>query len=112
MAAAAIPTLYAMLAGAGGGTLTAGSVALAGTVVDAGIAYGASQALKPKMPSMPPSPFTPQAQVDQTTQDAEAQARRRQGGAQGIEGTLGTSGGGSGALLNPSSVSSKNLLGQ
>jgi hypothetical protein len=109
MAAAAIPAVYTFFAGAGGGALTAGSVAAAGALADTAIAYGATELMKPKMPALPPSPFMPQAQVDQTTQNAEDAARRRQAGAQGIESTIGA---GPGGMLNPSNMSTKTLLGQ
>lgn len=92
---------------------TAAGVTAAGAAINtvaAGAAiYQGTKMLAPKMPAMPPSPFMPQAQVDQTTQDAEAAARRRQAGSQGIDSTVGA---GPGGMLNPSSMSSKTLLGQ
>src|SRR5262249_48985087 len=72
----------------------------------------ASKMLAPKMPAMPPSPAMSQATVDQDTQNAENASRQRMAGSQGILSTMGTSGQGAGAMLNPSSISGKTLLGQ
>ena len=114
MGATAVGAITSYLGAAtGGATLTAGSAALAAGAINvagtAALEYGATQAFKPKLPAIPPSPFMPQAQVDQDTQAAEEAARRRQSGASGIESTIGA---GQGGMLNPSSMSSKQLLGQ
>lgn len=114
MGATTVAALTSYLGAAtGGATLTAGSAAVAAGAINvvggAAVSYGLQSALKPKLPAMPPSPFMPQATVDQDVQNAEADARRRQGTAGGIDSTVGA---GQGGMLNPSSMSTKTLLGQ
>lgn len=77
-----------------------------------GAASGAGalfKALMPKPPILPGNPVLPQEKVDEAQANAAAALRRRQAIAGGIQSTMLT--GGSGAPLNPTTLSSKTLLG-
>lgn len=91
---------------------SAGPVATAASAVSAGVGIaGAVGAFGNKRPVMPPSPMISQASVDQSAEEAQQQAKQRQAIAGGINSTVGTAGGQAGAILNPSTMGQKTLLG-
>lgn len=107
-------------AAAGTGAAAAGTAAAAGGIgttlaEGAAIASAASAiyglASGPGRVNIPPSPLVPQARIDQQVENAEQQALGRRQAAAGLTSTLGTAGGEAGAMLNPSTLSSKSLLG-
>lgn len=59
--------------------------------------------------SIPPSPYQPN--VDQGALSAEEQERQRLAAAGGLQSTVGTGAGQAGAILNPSTMSQRSLLG-
>lgn len=79
----------------------------------AAVASGASAlatlAAGPGNISVPPAPY--QASVDTGALNAEQEERQRLAAAGGLQSTIGTGGGQAGAILNPSTMSQRSLLG-
>ena len=90
-------------------TAAGSAVATAAPYVAAGSAlYQLSQGSKGI--NVPPAPQTG-ATSDQSEVDAQQQQQRRQQAAGGLQSTLGTDGGQAGAILNPTNLGKKSLLG-
>jgi hypothetical protein len=93
-------------AAASGSGVTLGGAAAAVTAASA--LYQLSQGGKGI--NVPPSPNTG-ASSDQSEVDAQQEQLKRQQAAGGLQSTTGTAGGQAGAVLNPSTLSNKSLLG-
>jgi hypothetical protein len=99
---------------AAGGALTTGA-GIATTVSEAAaVASGASAlatlANGPGRINIPPVPVN-QPQTDQAVLNAQQQEIQREAAAGGLQSTVGTAGGQGGAILNPSTMSSRSILG-
>lgn len=100
---------------AGGIGLSGATASAAGGAIDAVAAAGLSAGLGAalaKRPALPPSPVQTAEQLGQESQAADLAAQRRQSVAGGLASTVGTSGGQAGALLNPTNLGQRTLLGQ
>lgn len=65
----------------------------------------------PRNPNIPPIGTTGQGQIDQSAAAAAEAERQRLAAAGGLQSTIGTGAGQAGAMLNPSTLSSRTLLG-
>jgi hypothetical protein len=112
---AAVAPTVASTAAATAGTTAAASSGIATTISEAAaVASGASSlatlAAGPGRINVPPVPVN-QMQTDITVQNAEQQQLARREAAGGLQSTVGTSGGQAGAILNPSTLSQRSVLG-
>lgn len=106
--AGAAPLLPGIAAGVG--DLTAAQLAAYSATAATGVSALTTLARGAPSINIPPAPQM-QLGADQAAQQAEQQSLQRAQAAGGLQSTTGTAGGQAGAILNPSTLSNRTLLG-
>jgi hypothetical protein len=102
--------LVAGTGAAAGSSLSASTLLSGASAAATGVSALSTLAAGSRGINVPPAPQT-QLGTDQSVQQADQQALQRAQVAGGLQSTTGTAGGQAGAVLNPSTLSTKTLLG-